>query len=412
MSHPSAEALLLSALIHTGDAHGATRFGITNEHFIGYPNEYSWILSFEAQYGHTPTEDEFCDRYPDFPIKQHSEIRYAADEVRDNYFKSKAMESIADAYDSLRRGQVGEAYEVLTRHEYSRTSSVPTSFKDASFLDTWEEPFRGIKVPYETLQRHTGGIRPGNLWYLAARLGQGKSAYLLDIATHAMMAGSRVLYYSLEMTDHELRSRQHSIIARKFGYPDFQTTELLRRQIDMHSYKKFMAEVEERVPGDMHIHTPADGPVSPATIASRAGEYDLIVVDYATLMTTDSGEYAATDWRTATQISNRLKQVALAHNVPILAAAQINRDGDGGDLPPKIRNLAQADALGQDGDVVITMRARPHNVASIFSLEKNRHGASGVRWWTVFDVNNGVFTEISSEKAENMVLDAEVRGNQ
>lgn len=412
MSQPHAEALLISALIHTGDALAGARYGITPEHFSGYANEYSWVLSFEAQYGHTPTEDEFCDRYPDFPIKQHSEIRYAADEVRDHYFQRKAIETITDVNEALRRGQVGEAYGAFTKYEYSRTSTTPTSFKDASFLDSWDQPQRGIEVPYPTLQRHTGGIRPGNLWYLAARLGQGKSAFLIDIATHAMLDNKRVLYYSLEMTDHELRARQHSILARKFDRADFTTTELLRRQIDLHSYKEFMATVAAEVPGDMHIHTPADGPVSPATIASRASEYDLVVIDYATLMTTDSGEHAATDWRTATQISNRLKQVALAHNVPILAAAQINRDGDAGDLPPKIKNLAQADALGQDGDVVVTMRSRAKNVASIFSLEKNRHGASGVRWYTVFDVNNGVFAEISADKAERMVQDAELRDMQ
>lgn len=409
MSHPTAEALLISALINTGDALAATRYGITPEHFTGYAHEYSWLLQFERDYGHTPTADEFCDRYPDFPFKQHSEIRYAADEVRDNYFRLRAIESITNAHEALRRGQIGEAYTLLRKHEYTRTSSLPTSFKDAAFLDTWEEPQKGIEVPYPTLQHHTGGLRPGNLWYLGARLGQGKSAYLIDIATHAMMQGHKVLYYSLEMTDHELRSRQHAILARKFGRPDFTARELLRRQIDLHSYKQFMEEVAERVPGDMHIHTPADGPVSPATVASRADEYDLVVVDYATLMVTDSGEYAAKDWRLAAEISNRLKQVALAHSVPILAAAQINRDGEAGDLPPKVRNLAQADALGQDGDVVITMRARAHNVASIFSLEKNRHGASGMRWWTVFDVNNGVFTEISEDRCEQMVLDAELR---
>lgn len=413
MSHPTYEALLISALLGEGDALAASRYGITPEHFKGYAHEYSWIIEFHNRFGTTPTKDEFCDRYPDFPIKDYSEIRYAADEVRDNWFKHQAIASITEANEALRRGQVGEAYALLAKHEYTRTSAVPTSFKDASFLDTWEDPQKGIEVPYKTLQDLTGGIRPGNLWYLAARLGQGKSAYLIDIATHAMLNKKKVLYYSLEMNDHELRSRQHAILARKLGRTDFTATELLRRKIDLHSYKTFMDEVAHLVPegGDMHVHTPADGPVSPSTIASRADEYDLIVIDYATLMVTDSGEYASTDWRTATQISNRLKQVALAHNVPILAAAQINRDGEVGDLPPKVKNLAQADALGQDGDVVITMRARTHNVASVFSLEKNRHGASGVRWYTVFDVDNGRFEQISEEKAENLVNDAEVRSN-
>lgn len=410
MSNPSSEALLISALINTGDGLAATRFGLTPEHFKGYSEEYSFILTHEERYGSCPSVDAFCDRYPDFPYKPtHDEVRYAADEVLEEFFSRKFVENAQKGMEAIRRGQVAEAYDLTRKTEYAKTSAKPKSMLDLDFLDSWEEPQAGIEVPYPTLQRATGGIRPGNLWILAARLGQGKSAYATDIATYAMLSGKRVLYYSLEMTDHELRSRQHSILARKMGRADFTTTELTRRQIDLMSYKQFMDELAIEVTGDMHVHTPADGPVSPAVVASRAGDYDLVVIDYLTLMQTDAGEHASTDWRTAAQISNRMKQVAIAQNVPILALAQINRDGDSGDLPPKVKNLAQSDALGQDGDVVITMRARTKNVASIFSLEKNRHGASGMRWWTKFDVDNGVFEEVSEEKAEALVLDAEMR---
>jgi hypothetical protein len=72
-----------------------------------------------------------------------------------------------------------------------------------------------------------------------------------------------------------------------------------------------------------------------------------------------------------------------------------------------VKNLAQSDALGQDGDVVLTMRAKPKNVATHFSLEKNRHGSSGIPFYTTFDPNRGVFTEISAEHAEDLAINAE-----
>lgn len=409
MASAAAEALLISALINNQDVTEAARYGVTPMHFIGYPVEYSWVVNYLEIYREQPSEAAFLEHFKDFPFKNHTDVRYACDQVLEAFYGRKFMENATLGLEAIRRGSVSEAYEIITKTEYAQTSSKPHSMLSTAFLDSWEEPQKGIEVPYPTLQRATGGLKPGNLWYLAARLGQGKSAYLLDIATHAMLQGKKVLYYSLEMSEHELRARQHSILARKMGYTDFTATQLLRHQIDLPSYKRFLGELEEFVPeGDMHTHTPAQGPVSPAVISSRASEYDLIVVDYATLMVTDAGEHASSDWRTATQISNRLKLVGLAHGVPILAAAQINRDGEHGDLPPKIRNLAQADALGQDGDVVITMRSRARNVASIFSLEKNRHGLSGLRWWTVFDVDNGVFHEISEDQAEERVLQAEL----
>ena len=90
-----------------------------------------------------------------------------------------------------------------------------------------------------------------------------------------------------------------------------------------------------------------------------------------------------------------------------MCAAQINRDGETGSAPPKVKNLAQSDALGQDGDVVLTMRSKPHNVATHFSLEKNRHGASGIPFYTTFDPDHGQFVEVTGDHADDLVIDAE-----
>jgi len=143
-------------------------------------------------------------------------------------------------------------------------------------------------------------------------------------------------------------------------------------------------------------------------IASRCGEYQLTVVDYVGLMTQDGGGMAIDDWRVMAKISNSLKTIALANSDSrLLCAAQINRDGETGSAPPKVKNLAQSDDLGRDGDVVLTMRAKPKNVATHFSLEKNRHGASGIHFHTTFDPNSGVSTEISADHADDLVINAE-----
>ena len=159
--------------------------------------------------------------------------------------------------------------------------------------------------------------------------------------------------------------------------------------------------------GDLDVHTPADGPVTPSVVAARCGEYEMTYIDYVGLMTQDGGGHAIDDWRVMAKISNQLKTIALAQKIGLVCAAQINRDGETGSAPPKVKNLAQSDALGQDGDVVLTMRSKPKNVATHFSLEKNRHGSSGIQFYTTFDPNQGVFTEISADHAEDMVINAE-----
>ena len=89
-----------------------------------------------------------------------------------------------------------------------------------------------------------------------------------------------------------------------------------------------------------------------------------------------------------------------------MVAAQINREGESGKEPPKLHNLAGSDSLGQDADVLLTLRAMPHDVATALSVEKNRHGAA-TRFWTEFDPNQGNFNEITKEQADDLVYAAE-----
>jgi hypothetical protein len=159
--------------------------------------------------------------------------------------------------------------------------------------------------------------------------------------------------------------------------------------VDTEVYRRFIGELAERLTasgGALDIHTPADGAVSPSVVAARCGEYQLTVVDYIGLMAQDGGGMAIDDWRVMAKISNSMKIIALGQSTSMLCAA---------------------DALGQDGDVVLTMRSKPKDVATHFSLEKNRHGQSGIHFYTTFDPNTGVYTEISAEHAEDLVINAE-----
>lgn len=406
MAQLSGEALAISALINTGNVEEGLQYGLSADHFRGYKDQYNWLLNYVSTYGDQPTRDIFCATWKDFPFSDHSDVRSACDLVFRATAKADLTTAMSDAFDLLAVGDVQEAYRVLIKAEPRTTRPKPKKLlTDLSFFDTWDEPLNGVEMPYRTLQRHTGGIKPGNLWYLAARPGQGKTAHLCSIATKAVLDGCRVMFYSLEMSEMEVRARFHAALARHFGVQGITMSEIRERRVDMHTYKQFISELDDRLDGCLDIHTPKDGPVSPAVVATKADEYQLNIVDYIGLMRADSGSAAVEDWRTAALISNRLKEIAAAQGTGMLVASQINREGETGDKPPKIKNLAQSDALGQDGDVVLTLRAAAHNVATKFSIEKNRHGLSGIPFFTSFDPNQGEYHEISAEQ----VLDLEIQ---
>lgn len=411
MPSVSAEALLISALITTESVGEEVSYGISASDFEGYSDEYTWLVNYVATYHCQPTRDIFRLKFPGFLFSEHTDIRSAAEMVHQSANRRRLSTAISEAMDLLHLGDAEAAHALLRAAEPRRAmAKVRPLLSDTAHMDSWDQRPYAVELPYPTLQRHTRGIRAGNLWYLAARPGQGKSAHLASIASKAVLDGNRVLFYSLEMSEEEVRARFHVCLAKPMGYPAITMDALMGRLADRAMYREFherLADRLEECQGTLDVHTPADGPVTPSTVAARAGEYDLTVIDYVGLMGADGGGRAVDDWREMAKISNSLKTTALAHKTALLCAAQINRDGETGTAPPKVKNLAQSDALGQDGDVVLTMRAKPHNVATVFSLEKNRHGASGIRFHTTFDLNTGDFTEISGDHAEDLVLNAE-----
>ena len=407
----SAEALLISALVNTQQVGEEVKYGISAADFEGFPDEFNWLKNYVETYDCQPTRAIFAHKFGSFPFVEHTDVRSASEMVLIQASKRTMTTAITEAVDLMHLGETEAGYATLVAAKPRHAVLPPRALvTDTERVNAWGTKPYFVELPYHTLQRFTGGIRSGNLWYVAARPGQGKSAHLVVMNAHAVLTGNRALFYSLEMSEEEVVARFHAVWATSMGFPSITLSNLRDRNVDRDTYKKFIGELKDRMEvagGALDIHTPADGPVSPSVVAARCGEYQLTTIDYVGLMAQDGGGHAIDDWRVMAKISNSLKTIALSQDTAMVCAAQINRDGETGSAPPKVKNLAQSDALGQDGDVVLTMRAKPHDVATDFSIEKNRHGASGIRFYTTFDPNTGTFMEISAEQAEDRVINAE-----
>ena len=88
---------------------------------------------------------------------------------------------------------------------YASRRGAPQRLDDAMhqvWLDVTEnrQPEGLIPTGIASLDNSCGGLWPGVLTVLAGRPGMGKSAFVLNIATNAALAGRRVLYVTLEDT--------------------------------------------------------------------------------------------------------------------------------------------------------------------------------------------------------------------
>ena len=155
--------------------------------------------------------------------------------------------AMTDAMQALKHNSPEEAYNILVKAEPLRTAAKPRKLlTDLSFMDNWDEKEQVIHTPYPTVNRVSGGMKAGNLWYLAGRPGQGKSAHLVNIVKKAVLDGYRVKFYSLEMSEAEVRGRFHAAMATHYGYKGITLSNLRDRTVDRHTYKEFVSELPEQ----------------------------------------------------------------------------------------------------------------------------------------------------------------------
>ena len=400
------ESLLISALINNPDDPELYRKNnLHPDMFVGWKEEFEWFTKYVERTGSTPTPDEITTRFSDFSHSENQiEVGWHVSEILESYAKRTLKSKIADSTSFLASGDVSSAYDALGIEKPGQYVQPSGLFDIDDVMASYEAKRDTVGLPWDFLQGATDGIGRGELWYFAARPAQGKSYSLMAIAADAVLNGKSAIFYSLEMPKDQVQQRIHTILAHRLGYKGITHTGLRRRSIDVIEYRKLMRHFESHIEGNLHIVTPADAKVTPSLVSSKADDYDLSLVDYVGLMHSNTGKASIEDWRVAAQISNELRAVSLARNARIIAAAQVGRVGDMKfrQSAPKLSQLSQTDALGQDGDVVVTMN-RYAKGALTYSLEKNRHGESHIKWFSRFDPEHGDFSGISRETAEDIL---------
>jgi replicative DNA helicase len=221
--------------------------------------------------------------------------------------------------------------EALFEHD-GQTTGIPTGFRD---LD-------------EVLL----GWQPSNLIVVAARPGQGKTAFALGTATHAALHEHRpVIFFSMEMGYLELTQR---ILAAEAGI----NSRLLRTgRIPESDWTRISTAVGRLADAPLFIDdnphlTVMDMRAKCRRLKAQHGDLGLVVVDYLQLMST--GQRRAENRQVeVSDLSRGLKVLARDLDVPVIALSQLNRSLEyRADKRPMLADLRESGALEQDADIV------------------------------------------------------------
>ena len=252
----------------------------------------------------------------------------------------------------------------------------------------------GIPCGFPDLDRKTLGLKPGEMFVVAARPSMGKSAFMGNMVEHIVFDECQpVQVFSLEMTTKQLIQRMMGSRAR-FDFsklaeghkPD--KGSLLRIQ----RAAMDITQAKDRLLID---DTPAISITALRAKARRAKArhgIKAIFIDYLQLMRSKSRQAENSREREISEISAGIKSLAKELQLPIVVLAQLNRDSEKRNAAakgrPRMSDLRESGSIEQDADQIgLLYREAYHatteaekeaaaNTATLI-LAKNRIGPTG-----------------------------------
>jgi hypothetical protein len=387
----------ISALVVSG-TYRPEAYGIPDEAFTRWRKVHEFCREFYLVSGTTVSADQLTMRFPNFPFVTDIPASWASHELHAEYLATRLNKVAAEMTRNLIRGDTALAYQTLIdgAKAIQPTSAAPVNILSDEVL----EMKMGAPVPIApgSLAELTGGIVPGELWFIGARPGRGKTWDLIRHATAACSAGFDVVYFSMEMNYKVISDRY---LALAYGWEPVNRW----NKLDLIDERKEARDTLQASRGDFLAVDPSIKRCDTMAVAAAAAENTLIIVDHVGLMKTSGGNRSIEDHRIAAAISNELKEISLQYTVPIIAAIQLNRRSEG-KTSPSLSDLAQTDAAGQDADLVYAITAAEGSAVQQCTVVKNRRGPTGTRWFNHFLPGLPSTTEISKMKASGL-LEAE-----
>jgi replicative DNA helicase len=271
-----------------------------------------------------------------------------------------------------------------TQKSYSSMKEILVdSFIELEQLYNRKGHITGVPTGFIDLDDKTAGLHGSELILVAARPAMGKSAFALNIATHAAVrAKVPVVIFSLEMSKEQMANR----ILCSEALVD--SNKVRTGRVEDDDWKK-LAEASG-ILSEAGIFIDDTPGISVMEIRAKCRKMQLeqniglVVIDYLQLVQ-GSNKRAGSREQEIAEISRSLKILAKELNVPVIALSQLSRAPEQRpDHRPMLSDLRESGSIEQDADIVMFLYRDDYynpdtdakNVAEVI-LAKHRAGSTG-----------------------------------
>ena len=245
-----------------------------------------------------------------------------------------------------------------------------------------------------------GGLANGELGFVVAPAGAGKSWILAKIGAEAMKAGKNIIHFTLELNENYV-GRRYDACFTKISFQDI---------------PNHIAEVKQKIEsikGKLFIKFFPIKTIAAQTLKMHIErvqmltgiKIDMIVVDYADLLRPLAADKNANSYSEAGSVYEELRAVAGELQIPVWSASQAHRSAHEADTI-QAHNVADSYRKIMTGDFVFSLSRKSDDKMSDTArihVIKNRFGADGMTFPTFFNSSNGdinIFDEASSQGIE------------
>ena len=277
-------------------------------------------------------------------------INTATDIVTEAYEEEDNVTSLLDTaekniLDVVRSRQTSEFVPI--------SEALRSAQEQLEYLAQNKSTISGLETGFIDLDKATSGLHEGEMIVIAARPGMGKTAFALNIATHAAMTTKKAIaIFNLEMSKEQLVNRMLSALGGIEG------KKLQNGQMMQTDWKKYNEAMSQLADTNMYIEdnagiTSSDIRAKCRRLASKPEGLGLVIIDYLQLLTL-GGKRPDSRQQEVSDISRSIKTMAMELKVPVIALAQLSRNAEKRENnEPMLADLRESGSIEQDADIVM-----------------------------------------------------------
>lgn len=259
-----------------------------------------------------------------------------------------------------------------------------------------------IKTGWDLIDGHLdGGLGKGELGFIVAPAGSGKSWFLARMGAEAMKQGKNVMHFTMELNEKYVGRRYDAC----FSGIAFQ---------DVRKFPDHIKTALKDVTGKLFIKYFPMNTASALTLKAHLErvqlltgvKIDLVVVDYADLLRPFTIHKNSNSYEQGGDTYGELRSMAGEIQVPVWSASQANRSAHEEDIVGAL-NVADSYKKIMIGDFIMSLsRKTEDKLASTgrVSILKSRFGSDGPVYPCAFDTSCGKINIYDSKSVEGMEI--------